>query len=159
MGVIEQGIFDSDYAAAVHVFHNAAQSVAVSGTLTWLAFNSERFDTFSNAADTMHDTVTNNNRLTCRYAGIYQITGIAEFAANATGLRQLTIRHQGTTDLAANATLTLGAGIGTNVTVTTLCQLAVNEYVELGALQTSGGALNVNSSGNRSPEFMMVKVA
>ena len=38
----------------------------------------------------------------------------------------------------------------------TLYELAVNDYVELVVYQSSGGALNVVSSGNHSPEFMMV---
>src|SRR5262245_1380457 len=71
--VHENGLFEISYAPAVHVTHNANQSINTA-TDTVLAFNTERFDQCANTADTMHDTVTNNSRLTCRYAGVYQIT-------------------------------------------------------------------------------------
>src|SRR5262245_42130802 len=96
---IENGIFEISYAPAVRVFHNANQSIATS-TITALAFNSERFDQAGNAADTMHDTVTNNSRLTCRYAGIYAIYASIEWAGNAAGQRNLQFRVNGTTLIA-----------------------------------------------------------
>lgn len=153
---VEAGIFEISYAPCVRVTHNAAQSIT-SGVGTALAFNSERFDQAGNAADTMHDTVTNNSRLTCRYAGVYQITGNIIWAANNTGQRGCAIRLNGTTFLADSTNDTAGTGT-TNINVTTLYALAVNDFVELVVTQSSGGALNVNTSGNISPEFMMVRV-
>ena len=155
--VIENGVFDAHYQPAVRVTHNAAQS-ATSGTPLVLAFNTERFDTASNAADTMHDTVTNNSRLTCRYAGKYQITANVEFAANAAGYRQLNLRLNGATAIALVNMLPISGAVVQVLNVTTLYDLAVNDYVEVTATQTSGGALNVDSSGNYTPEFMMVRV-
>src|SRR5262252_6806646 len=96
--VIENGINDTSYAPAVRAFHNAAQSVT-SGTPLALALNSERFDQAGNAADSMHDNSTNNSRLTAKYAGVYQITGNVEWAANSTGVRSLQIRLNGSTIL------------------------------------------------------------
>src|SRR6266576_1935140 len=72
--VIEAGVHEAHFQPAVRVFHNAAQSLTT-GVATALAFNSERFDQAGNVADTQHDTVTNNSRLTCRYAGVYLISG------------------------------------------------------------------------------------
>src|SRR5712671_3909345 len=74
LGVLEEGILDVSQAPAVRVFHNAAQSTT-NITQTVLAFNSERYDQAAGAAAAQHDTVTNNSRLTCLYAGIYKITG------------------------------------------------------------------------------------
>jgi hypothetical protein len=155
--VLEQAVFDAHYKAAVRVTHNAAQSATTAVDLV-LAFNTEIVDTESNAASTIHDTVTNNSRLTCRTAGVYQISGNVEFASNATGLRHLKIRLNGTTLIAFDL---IGAvnGAVTIMTTTALYSLAVNDYVELLATQTSGGALNVNSTGNYSPIFSMVRVA
>lgn len=153
MGNIETGVFNAFYAPAVRVFHNAAQS-STTGVALVLAFNSERYDQAGNAADTMHDTVTNNSRLTCRYAGIYRITGNIEFGANSTGIRQAQIRLNGTTIIANEVTSGAPAG-AQQVLVTTEYALQVNDYVELLAIQNSGGSLNVNSSANYSPEFMM----
>jgi hypothetical protein len=107
----------------------------------------------------MHDTVTNNSRLTCRYAGKYLISGSVEYAANATGVRLTSIRHStGATNIASMCTAAASAGDATMHTVATIYDMAVNEYVELTAYQSSGGALNVVVTGNRSPEFSMVRV-
>src|SRR5262245_16079260 len=84
LGVIEEGILDASQAPAVRVTHNTTQSTT-SGVDLFLAFNTERFDQVAGTSSTMHDTSTNNSRLTALYAGIYQITGQIEYASNATG--------------------------------------------------------------------------
>lgn len=137
---------------AARVYHNAAQSVA-HNTLVALAFNSERYDT-----DVIHDTATNNSRLVCKTAGLYSVKGCAAFAASATGIRQVNIRLNGATYLDGLTLPAAGAADATMITVTTDYFLAANDYVELIAYQTSGGALNVTASANQSPEFMMKRV-
>jgi hypothetical protein len=64
----------------------------------------------------------------------------------------------GTTDIAVASALALTGGYATHCSVATQYYLNANQYVELVALQTSGGALNVLATGNRSPEFGMVYV-
>lgn len=155
---IEQGIEDAHLMPAVRVFHNANQSITTA-TLTALAFNSERYDTVGGVASNQHDTVTNNSRLTCRYAGIYDISASVEFAANATGERDVRIRLNGTTYIGFQREPTNTASFSTIVNCTTDYQLAVNDYVECVVFQESGGALNVVASSNWSPEFMMKRVA
>jgi Tfp pilus assembly protein FimT len=152
MGVMENGIYDAHFQPAARVFHNAAQSIT-SATTTAIAFNSERYDT-----DTIHDTVTNNSRLTCKTAGKYAITGQVEFASSATGNRQLFLRLNGATTIAYKTQAAVN-GLITNMDVSTQYDLAVNDYLEVLVWQDSGGSLNVNSSGNNSPEFMMARVA
>jgi hypothetical protein len=128
------------------VYHNAAQSIP-NTTLTALAFNSERYDT-----DGLHDTVTNNSRLTCTRAGIYLITGSLAYGTAAAGVRQSYIRLNGSTLLVAvNAGVTAGTTVAAVHNPTTLYQLAVGDYVELVAYQDTGGALNVNVFANFSP--------
>lgn len=159
LGVLEEGILDVSQAPAVRVFHNANQSLT-SATDTVLAFNSERFDQAGGVASTQHDTVTNNSRLTALYAGIYQITASVNFDVSATGNRMVKIRLNGTTLIAVNSFAPdPTGGIGTALTTTVLYSLAVNDYVEVVARQDSGGALNVLTSANFSPEFMMARVA
>lgn len=154
---VEEGILDVSQAPAVRVFHNAAQSIT-NNTVTALAFNSERFDQAGGVASTQHDTVTNNSRLTCLYAGVYQISGGIQWAAAAGGERQLIIRHSvGPTSIRVRNDFG-SASITQDQVVTALYALAVNEYVELCVFQNSGGALNVNVSGAISPEFEMVRV-
>lgn len=142
---------------AVRVFHNAAQSIT-SATPTNLAFNSERIDQASNAADTMHDTVTNNSRLTCRYAGVYIIIANIEWAASTAGTRILTIRLNATTNIGSTQVQSPTSAIFQQVTPT-MWPLAVNDFVTAEVTQNSGGALNVNATGNISPEFMMARLA
>lgn len=133
------------------VYHSANQSI-LNNTLTALAFDSERVDT-----DTIHDTATNNSRLTCKTAGVYSISGTAEYANNVTGNRELAVRLNGTTYIAAikypAATL-----LTSLVVIETKYALVVNDYVELIAFQDSGGALNVTASANYSAEFMMARL-
>jgi len=156
MVFIEDGVFNAHFQPAARVFHNAAQSLT-SGAATILAFNSERFDQAGGAASTMHDTVTNTSRLTCRYAGIYSIVCNVEWVANTAGTRTLTLRLNNTTNIGVTS-----AQSPTSATfrqsVATIYSLSVNDYVEVQATQDSGGPLSVNSTGNYSPEFMWVRV-
>jgi hypothetical protein len=137
---------------AARVTHNTTQSIATA-TSTALNFNTERFDT-----DTIHDTVTNNTRLTCKTAGTYMIVGQAAFAANATGIRQALILLNGATAIALDLRVNVGAGFPTRITISTIYQLAVNDYVELTLYQDSGGNLNTEQTANAVPEFMMTRL-
>lgn len=156
MNNLEDGVAVAQRQPAVRAYHNANQSIT-NATDTALALNSERFDTAGGSADTQHDVTTNNSRLTCRYAGKYLITGCAQFAGNATGDRYLWVKLNAATKL-VQSHATADATENTLV-VTTLYDLAVNDYVELFVHQSSGGALNVSAAGNMSPEFSMVRVA
>src|SRR5262245_13632341 len=105
LNVIEAGVKEVSYAPAVRVFHNANQAI-VTATVTALAFNSERIDQAGNAADTQHDTVTNNSRLTCKYAGVYDIGACIAWEVVAAGTyRQIGIRLNGTTIIAYQTAL------------------------------------------------------
>ncbi len=139
---------------AVRAFNSSAQSLATS-TTTALVFDSTRYDSFP----TQHSNAANKSRLTCTVAGLYRITGQVRFAASTSGDRQLGIRLNGATFLAFTSTpSTLTASVWAN-TITTEYRLSIGDYVELTAMQNSGLALNVDSAGNYSPEFMWVKVA
>lgn len=145
-----------DYLAntpACRVYHNAAQS-APNATFLVLAFNSERFDLAS-----LHDTATNNSRLTASSAGIYHIFGHVSWAANATGIREVQILLNGATVIADIIVPTAGAGAVTSMTIDTLYALAAGNYVELRVWQNSTAALNISNLGNYSPEFGMRWVA
>jgi hypothetical protein len=137
---------------AARAYHNASQSVA-HATLTVLALNSERWDT-----DTMHDPATNNSRLTVKTAGWYVVTAAAEFAANATGIRQLKVLLNGATPIAVLSQPASTGGNFTRQVVVTAYFFAVTDWVEMEVFQDSGGALNVNSTAQYSPELTMVWV-
>ena len=129
------------------VYNNAAISVADS-TETLLTFNNERYDTTG-----LHDTSTNPGRIVASYAGVYLIVVNIEWAANATGTRSILIYLNGTTKIASQNQVNNGASIVTRQSVSTLYYLAPTDYVTVNAYQTSGGSLNVQSTGNYSPEF------
>ena len=158
LGVIEQGIYDAHFQPAAAVFHSANQSIAT-GTLTALAFDSERVDQDGLGTSTIHDNVTNNSRLTCRVAGIYLIAGTIEWASNATGNRGGGVKLNATTFISFAQVAACGGGAATVVPISPrIYQLAVNDYVELFAFQTSGGNLNATFTGNYAPSFEMARL-
>lgn len=136
---------------AARVYHSVAQSIP-NAVATPLAFDSERFDT-----DNIHDTATNNNRLTCKTAGTYLISATVAFNANATGTRRAFIKLNGANYIAAT-TVPAASGIATRLNLSTLYALRVWDYVECEVFQDSGGALNIESIADYTPEFMMVRV-
>ena len=133
------------------VYHNTEQAIP---TATWtaLAFNSERWDT-----DTIHDTVTNNSRLTCKTAGKYLIVGQGMFWNNAVGERNWELQINGTTVIAASR-IVASAAIYHAHSLASIWDLSVNSYVEFRVYQDSGGDLNIGSGQAQSAEFMMQRV-
>jgi hypothetical protein len=130
------------------VYNNAAISIG-NNSVQVLTFNSERWDT-----DEIHSTVTNTGRLTCQTAGLYNIFGHVQFAANTTGIRSVLIRLNGSTYLASQLNHQSSAAVA-ELSVNTIYSLSASDYVELMVYQNSGGALNVNAAANYSPEFGM----
>lgn len=133
---------------ACRVTHNASQSVN-SVTETALNFNTEVFDT-----DSMHDTVTNNSRLTCVTAGLYVIAGCIEYqsAGAASGHRCAIIRHSGAGIIAFQKSVPLNSD-SIQVCVSTIYKLAVNDYLTLSAFHSQGSALNSQSAAAYAPTF------
>jgi hypothetical protein len=89
-----------------------------------------------------HDPSTNNTRMTIPtgYAGKYLIQGTLEFASNTTGGREVYIRKNGSTNLQAIQTDAEGS---LTMTISGTFDLAVGDYVEIRAYQSSGGSLDV----------------
>ena len=133
---------------SARVYNNAAISIN-NDTATALTFNSERWDT-----DEIHSTVTDTGRLTCKTAGIYTLNGHVAFAGNSTGNRYILIQLNGSTNLAIHRHAP-GTSGESRMSISTVYSLAVNDYVELLVWQNSGGALNVVTAPNYSPEFGM----
>ena len=138
---------------ACRVYHNANQALA-SATDVVLAFNQERYDT-----DSMHDTVTNNSRITFNTAGLYLVVlNLAiddlndyNFFAGRIGL------NVGGTILAGQVV----SGNSTSwlyqpwFTVTTVYKFAVGDYIQAVVQQRNNAAATKNllTAGNWSPEF------
>lgn len=138
---------------AARVYNSANISHSSSGSWQALTFNSERYDN-----DTIHSTSSNTGRLTATTAGVYSITGHIQFDANATGVRGLELRVNGSTIIAQDLRASF-ATFGVVATISAHYKLAATDYVELRAYQNSGGSLNMLATGNLSPEFAMAKVS
>lgn len=114
-------------------------------TLTLIPLGAETYDTAS-----MHSTGSNTSRAIAQIAGCYDLKAQVAFAANAAGRRVITIRKNaagssaGGTQVAVISAAAASAS-STNVGVTTDLVLAAGDYLEIFALQSSGGALDCSS--------------
>lgn len=120
------------------VYRTTAQAIT-NTTLTAVAFDNESYDT-----NGMHDTVTNNSRLTCHIAGVYLVAATIVFATNAAGHRGVGFQvNGGGTYYGWNLAPNIGAVYNHVVNAAWLIPLAPNDFVEAWVYQTSGGGLNV----------------
>jgi hypothetical protein len=123
----------------------SAQSLT-NNTVTAVTFNSEVFDT-----DAFHDNSTNNSRITIPSgkAGKYLLVSQISFAGNASGTRLARIHKNGSLLMIPSIMDAAPAADFTILSTTTLVDAQVGDYFEVFALQSSGGALNLNeSAGN-----------
>ncbi len=141
-----------DTGKGARVFNNANISIP-NGVWTTLTFNSETYD-----QDTCHDPSTNPSRLTAHTAGKYMITGHVYFDLDLglSGGRDIAIRLNGTTNIAI---ISLNASYYTGYSISTIMDLAVNDYVELRAYQNSGAALNILYYDSWTPYFAMQRIS
>ncbi len=136
----------------VRVTHSVNQSIPVS-TVTKLNFDTEIYDT-----DTLHDTITNNSRLTAAIAGKYIIGLSFALAADATGtFRQSRILLNNTTVIGLQTLAPVGAN-DVFIFLVTVKDLAVSDYVEAQAVHDAAGALNVNTASEYTPIFSMAYI-
>jgi len=125
---------------ACRVYHSTSQSVAT-GTDTAVQFDSERFD---NAA--LHDTATNNTRVTAPIAGVYALTASLVFGTSNAGHYTARLRLNGSTRIAYDSrTLPSGALDAARVTIGTVYKLAAGDYVEVMAEHFTGASNTVTS--------------
>lgn len=135
---------------ACKVRHSTTQSIPNS-TETTVAFNTELYDT-----DGMHDTVTNNSRITPQTAGKYEFKANIIFDANAGGdLRRASIRKNGTIIIAVSSHRDV-SGSGDDAVVVSVDEdmNGTTDYVEVLAFHDEGAPLDlVNAPDSRFPTF------
>lgn len=134
---------------ACRAYNNAAISHTTSGSSQAVTMNSERFD---NAG--IHSTSSNTDRLTipAGAAGKYICWGALAWANSASGTyRQAQLKVNGSTVI-ASCNQAPSASHGSDSTVAAVYSLAAADYVTLNGAQDSGGALNMVSVANYSPE-------
>ena len=134
------------------VYDDANQSIATHTSVA-LAFEHENFDT-----DTMHDTSTNNTRITAKTAGTYIIYGNLAWNDGTTHQRQVTIRLNGSTIIGQ---INSAPAINGRTEQDILCiwQMDEDDYVELVCYQNTGSALNVMAAAGLSEIFGALKIA
>jgi len=130
----------------------SSQSIPNS-TYAGVSFDAEVWDN-----DAIHDPATNPTRLTAKTAGIYSIVGHAEWAANGTGKRLLSIWLNGGTIISMVQDYPATGTEGPVMQIATQYTLSVNDFIELALYQTSGGALNI-VTGNILPALMMTRIS
>ena len=123
-----------------HVYNSANISITTSGTAQAMTFDSELKDSGG-----MHSTSVNTSRLTIPAggSGFYIFGGNVTFAANATGYRGLEVRLVGVTPIAYTRVPTVTTGsVGHRSCIAGAYPLTAGDYIELFAIQNSGGALD-----------------
>ena len=102
--------------------------------LTKLVYGTVTVDTSSGWS-----AVNNRYTIPAGFGGIWSVSAIQEFAANATGVRSIEIVQTGTTK--ARHRTPACTGIGTICSVSALLSCSVGDTVEIDGLQNSGGNL------------------
>jgi hypothetical protein len=117
-------------------------------TVVAVAWTAEDYD-----AQGMHDTVTNNSRVTVKRPGKYLVVAFLQFegattAGADTGLRQALLYKTGVADidLTVSASVTTGED---HIEIFKTYDLAAGDYVEVKAWQNSGNARKVMSQLSR----------
>lgn len=125
---------------AFSAYPSANQNMTT-GVWTKLQMNVEEFDTAS-----CYDT--SNYRFTPQVAGYYQITGAGNFSANSTNTRFLSVYKNGSSFKVLQAVVPNSINY---MNVGGSCLVYLNgstDYVELFAMQNSGGTLATSASSS-----------
>ena len=132
---------------------NSVSITISTGTLTFLTFDTERYDT-----DGIHRLLSNTDRLTANTAGKYIITVEVRFDSPVvTGRRQIAIELNGTTIIAAQEWDT-NQNEDTFMSITTIYDMAVTDFVRVRVFQSSGQNIDAFKSADESPEFSMQRI-
>lgn len=136
---------------AFSAYASAGQTLA-NNTFTKIQINTEEFDTAS-----CFDATT-NYRFTPNVAGYYQVSGAVMFTANATNIRLSAIYKNGTIYKSGNTTSAPAADQPVTCVSALVFLNGSTDYVELYALQDSGGSLVTTPISNWSTYFQAVMV-
>jgi hypothetical protein len=126
----------------VGVFTKSATQSITNSTDTAVTWDQETFDT-----DAAHSTSSNTSRYTAATAGKYRSVAVIEFAASATGTRDVWFQINGAGTQAFKARESSPIGTANSLFTTSGIMLATlngtTDYIECFVRQSSGGALNV----------------
>lgn len=140
---------------ACRVYNNANQSINDNAETT-VAFNSERYDT-----DGMHDTVTNNSRITFNTAGLYVVSFNGAFPGGADySVIYAYVRLNGATDIVLDQRTPSTFVANLALLLFTTYKFAAGDYIEVRVYHdnTANTARNLLTVANFTPEFSAVWV-
>lgn len=123
----------------------AAYSAANPGqsldTATWTAINLDSAEYYDSTGD-MHDLTTNNSRIYVSKTGLYLVVANMCFVANASGVRHIYIRVNGSgNEYGWDSRTNNGGSQGCALSTSAIIELNAGDYVEMMGYQNSGGAL------------------
>lgn len=129
------------------------QSIADDGSWHAIAFDGEQVDD-----DNLHDTSTNNTRITANALGNYNVTASVEWASNGTGLREMRlVVGVGATIIACINEPAISTGGNHFMAISVAWEVTSSgAYIQLEVKQSSGGSLNIISSNNYSPRLAVI---
>ena len=133
---------------ACYVYQTAVTSI--SGSATTVLFDTELFDSAS-----MHSTSSNTGRITAPVDGLYSVDAMVAFASNATGYRDITVNRNGTAYLRDRSPAI--SGISTIARCSGLITMTAGQYLEVAALQNSGGNLDT-VTGASWTKFIVARI-
>lgn len=137
--------------AFTRAYRTTAQNIAT-GIWTAILMDAEAQDD-----DGMHSTSTNTSQFFPQVNDVYRMHGFVQFAANGTGRRGAAIVKNNATFLGEQLLSKPTDAVGVVVEVFAEMPLVVGDYVELQALQESGGGLNVDVASGISPELRIAR--
>lgn len=133
-------VYDGRIKHMASVQRTTAQSIS-NTTVTLALYTSDIFD---NAA--LHSTSTNTGRIYAKRAGIYQGNLLMRWGTSGSGIRFGEIRDNSATIRAKYRVTT--AGDGDEGSPTGLISMSATDYIYANAYQSSGGSLDLTSTGN-----------
>lgn len=135
---------DANFIPAAQMKTSTNQAITNNLT-TKVAYDITAYDSYAARSEGAMVNLT-NDEITIRKAGLYSVTALASFAANATGIRRLQIAKNGAT-ITPFQQPTVSSGGSTSMIVHELLVLAVNDIISVNCFQTSGGNLDLTNLG------------
>lgn len=138
-----------------HVYQTTTQTLTTAVQAA-ISFNAEAYDPKG-----FHSTSVNNTRVTPNVAGTYQVCAMVAFAVNATGDRTCHVKKNGAAidtlpySGARAASTSLTSGIA-QVVGGTVSMNGTTDYLEVYAIQNSGGNLNTYYAAAENNSFLII---
>lgn len=145
--------------ARARVSASAVQSMPNAGAGTPFTFDTTNYDKVPDNPAAFHFDGT--DKLICQsgHNGLYAVGGIGAFAANATGLRDVSLLVNGTTYIATHRDPTPSGTNASRLGCSTEWEFVAGDYVQLIGYQNSGAALNSAVLLPTFPQMYWRKVA